>query len=266
MQARHFRPGWYCATPGCGYSRDSQKRDTEEIKKIRAKQARSDASSDADDELYGMFAAKKDHPPLHPQQKTHCSKDTDWASDERSDDSETDADGKTAHPESRKSRGKSEPEPSSISCYPPANPPVERLLRSIKGGSSSPVKTEPTNSAAHTLTHNPATVRRGNKSEDERSDTSGTLRLQHRDSRNAAGPNIPTRNRVSLLLSRIRQHADGRPDKSKWLEGEEELLEILRARKVPYRRIVEVSMNDKNHIVLLLFYLPFSSSRGRQKR
>ncbi|KAL2166462.1 hypothetical protein VTG60DRAFT_2746 [Thermothelomyces hinnuleus] len=62
------------------------------------------------------------------------------------------------------------------------------------------------------------------------------------------GLDRPTRDRVGELLSRIARHADAHLEKSKWLEEEEELLEILRAHKVSYRQIAEVSIDScPNH-------------------
>jgi len=56
MATQHFYPGWYCTTPDCGYSRDSQERDAEEMRKLQANQAWNATGSDADDEMCGKLA------------------------------------------------------------------------------------------------------------------------------------------------------------------------------------------------------------------
>ncbi|AEO60040.1 hypothetical protein MYCTH_2112164 [Thermothelomyces thermophilus ATCC 42464] len=212
MQSQHFHPGWYCTTPDCGYSRDSQERDAKEIKQIRLNQARNDTSSDADDELY----------------------DTDDERDEAMEDCEADTDTKPANAESG---GLVNLQPGPSIYYPSAKPCVKRRHNNSKGGSY-PVKTEPADPTTRPLGRGLGTLHHGAKG--VRRDNLGTARPRHRGSRMPVGLDSPTRDRIGKLLSRIVLHADAHPEKSKWLEEEEELLEILRAHKVSYRQIAEL--------------------------
>ncbi|KAL2151413.1 hypothetical protein VTH82DRAFT_6511 [Thermothelomyces myriococcoides] len=169
MQSQHFHPGWYCATPGCGYSRESQKRDAEEIKRIRVKQARSDASSDADDELY----------------------DTDEVKGEAKDDSKADADTQPANSESRRLVNL---QPRPLIPYPPTNLRMKMHRRNIKSGKYG-VKTETTHSTTRLLARKPCTIHHEREDESGSSST-GTPRRQHRGSHvPPLDLDFPTRNR-----------------------------------------------------------------------
>lgn len=156
---------------------------------------------------------------------------------EAKDDSKADADTQPANSESRRLVNL---QPRPLIPYPPTNLRMKMHRRNIKSGKYG-VKTETTHSTTRLLARKPCTIHHEREDESGSSST-GTPRRQHRGSHvPPLDLDFPTRNRVSSLLSRIGKQADTQPGKAKWLKEEEELLEILRAHKVSYRQIAEVS-------------------------
>ncbi|KAL2140783.1 hypothetical protein VTI28DRAFT_3258 [Corynascus sepedonium] len=212
MATQHFYPGWYCTTPDCGYSRDSQERDAEEMRKLQANQAWNATGSDADDEM--------------------CGDESDAIIENSDSDMETEPANFRAN---RSPSVKQEPSPvdwsivsSSESLASDGETGSESDAASAK--SDGPIKTELGAQAGAVAT------RRHWLGHDNNNKNRLPVSLD---------PQI--NDRIMDLMIEITRYRLAFPDSERWFAPEEELLEILRAQNMSYKHIAKNYLVRHSH-------------------
>ncbi|KAK4243839.1 hypothetical protein C7999DRAFT_17867 [Corynascus novoguineensis] len=226
MATQHFYPGWSCTTPDCGYSRNSQERDAEEMRKLQADQAWNATGSDADDEMCGdesdaiiensdsdMETEPANFRATRSPSVKREPRSVDWSVVVSSSESLT-SDGETGS-ESGAASAKSD-RPIKTERTPSTSPPLVRQhlhqdTREKVGAQAGAVATR-----CHWLGYN------SNKN------------------RLPASLDPQINDRIMDLILEITRYRLAFPESERWFAPEEELLVILRAQNMSYKHIAKV--------------------------